>query len=184
MRKTTIFALLFTVSLAFLAHSPAVADYVLLKDVLSAAGGHAESSTYLLEFAVGQTAVGLSAGSEHVEWGGFLGWSVWSPTVAVESQTPAPLPGSHALHQNYPNPFNPITHISYQLPRADHVSLYIYNVRGQLVRRLVNGHQSSGDHIVTWDATDDYGTPVASGMYFYHMASETYRQMRKMLLLK
>jgi hypothetical protein len=184
MRKATMFALLFAISLVLVAHSPAVADYVLLKDVLSSAGGYVESSTYLLDFAVGQVAVGPSAGSEHIEWGGFLGWSVWGPAVAVETQSPDPLPGSHALHQNYPNPFNPITHISYQLPHADHITLFIYNVRGQLVRRLVEEYQPSGDHLVTWDATDDHGRPVASGMYFYHMVCGTYRQMRKMLLLK
>jgi len=74
---------------------------------------------------------------------------------------------SYQLEQNYPNPFNPSTVISFQLPEAGDVSLAIYNSNGQLVRTLVAGEKPAGRYSVLWDATDDRGNRVASGVYVY-----------------
>ncbi|MBU4360599.1 T9SS type A sorting domain-containing protein, partial [Patescibacteria group bacterium] len=63
-------------------------------------------------------------------------------------------PNSFQLHQNYPNPFNPTTTISFDLPKADKVSLKILNLRGQVVANLVNSGLSAGSHQVQWNASD------------------------------
>lgn len=88
-----------------------------------------------------------------------------------------------ALFQSYPNPFNPETVIPYNLPRAAHVSLTIYSSMGQKIRTLVNGSQPAGFYQVTWDATDDAGSGVAAGVYFYRLNAADFVQTGKMLLV-
>ena len=103
---------------------------------------------------------------------------------------PAPVqlqtrPEVFALANNYPNPFNPATTIKYALPQAADVELTVYNVVGQPVRTLVAEHQSAGRYVVEWDATNDSGHRLASGMYFYRLAvGGEFLEVKKMLLLK
>ncbi|MCE2448926.1 MAG: putative Ig domain-containing protein [Candidatus Latescibacteria bacterium] len=103
-------------------------------------------------------------------------------TASLALQT---LPTAFALADNFPNPFNPATTIQYALPTAADVELTVYNVVGQPVRTLVAEHQSAGRYMVEWDATDDSGHSLSSGMYFYRLqAGEEFREVKKMLLLK
>ena len=103
---------------------------------------------------------------------------------------PAPVqlqtrPEAFALANNYPNPFNPATTIKYALPQAADVELTVYNVVGQAVRMLVAEHQSAGRYVVEWDATNDSGHSLSSGMYFYRLeAGGEFLEVKKMLLLK
>jgi len=94
------------------------------------------------------------------------------------------VPPELALGQNYPNPFNPSTTISYQLPASGQVRLDIYNVRGQLVRTLVDAEQNAGSHSVVWNGTDKAGQNVASGIYFYRLSSPGKTLGKRMLLMK
>jgi hypothetical protein len=185
MKKHFILPLVAVAGLSLLIVSAAVADYILVKDVLSTSGGHLESSSYLLDYSTGQTAVGRSEGSSYLETGGFWSWSPWGEAVGVEEEVlPGTVPDRFVLSQNYPNPFNPQTHIIYQLPRAGRVTLTIYNVMGQAVRHLVNETRAAGEHAVTWQGLDDAGRPVASGIYFYQLTAGQFVEIRKMLLLK
>jgi endo-1,4-beta-xylanase len=92
------------------------------------------------------------------------------------------------LHQNYPNPFNPWTEITYKIPEPGHVKMEIYNLSGQSVRTLVDEVQFPGEHTVQWNALDDSGNRVPSGVYFYNLraegSSQPFTESRKMLLLK
>ncbi|MYF92074.1 MAG: T9SS type A sorting domain-containing protein [Gemmatimonadetes bacterium] len=103
---------------------------------------------------------------------------------------PAPVqlqtrPEAFALANNYPNPFNPATTIQYALPQAADVELTVYNVIGQPVRTLVAEHQNAGRYVVEWDATNDSGHSLSSGMYFYRLqAGGEFLETKKMLLLK
>jgi hypothetical protein len=95
------------------------------------------------------------------------------------------LPEAFALLQNHPNPFNPTTTIRYDVPRGGgHVTLRVYNVSGQLVRTLVSGFEAAGQKSATWDATDDRGQTVSTGIYFYQLKAEGFSETRKMLLMK
>ena len=96
----------------------------------------------------------------------------------------ARIPSDLSLYQNYPNPFNPETRISYDLPQAGAVTLTVYNSLGNAVRQLVSGHQGAGRHKVTWDARDDAGRKVASGIYIYKLQAGKKIVTRKMLLLQ
>ncbi|MYB70410.1 MAG: T9SS type A sorting domain-containing protein [Gemmatimonadetes bacterium] len=103
---------------------------------------------------------------------------------------PAPVqlqtrPEAFGLANNYPNPFNPATTIKYALPQAADVELTVYNVIGQPVRTLVAEHQNAGRYVVEWDATNDSGHSLSSGMYFYRLqAGGEFLETKKMLLLK
>jgi len=94
------------------------------------------------------------------------------------------LPKNFALYQNYPNPFNPVTKIKYDLPTKSDVKLIIYDLLGRKVRILVNRSQLPGQKIAIWDALDDHGFKVASGLYIYKIVAGDYVKSRKMLLMK
>ena len=89
-----------------------------------------------------------------------------------------------ALAQNYPNPFNPDTLIRFTLAKDADVSVNIYNIKGQLVKTLVNDHRKAGEHQVSWNGMDDNGTPVSSGVYLYRMQTNEYLSTKRMILLK
>jgi len=184
-RKVLCQSVLSLVCLVLLVTTAAQGGYLLVKDVLSEGGGHVESASYMLDFCTGQVALGQSVGTDHIEWGGFWGWSRWGQVVfAQEEENSEPLPSEYVLFQNYPNPFNPETNISYQLPSAGHVSLMVFNVLGQVVHKLVDEDQAPGKYLVSWNGIDQTGCPVASGVYFYQLVAGEFRQVRKMLLLK
>lgn len=94
------------------------------------------------------------------------------------------LPTSYALSQNFPNPFNPGTSIRYDLPKESYVSLKIYNLLGQEVRTLIRSTQEAGRRAIYWDATDDAGHRVSSGIYFYRLIANDFVQTKKMILMK
>lgn len=94
------------------------------------------------------------------------------------------LPKAYALSQNYPNPFNPQTKIQFAMARTGRVTLRVYNILGQEVRTLVAGVKETGIHEVTWDGKNNYGQNVASGMYVYHLATESFSQAKKLMYVK
>jgi hypothetical protein len=111
---------------------------------------------------------------------GFARWHVGITDVDEEDL----IVHEYSLRQNFPNPFNPSTMINYQLPMNTHAKLSVYNLLGQEVRTLVNGHQPTGIHEVTWDGRDDAGRTVASGVYLYRLEAGGYVQSKKMVLIK
>lgn len=100
------------------------------------------------------------------------------------SKISAAIPEQFQVAQNYPNPFNPTTTIKYDLPATGDVSVGIYNSIGQKVRTLFTGKQDSGYYELTWDATNDRGLKVVSGIYFYEVAFDRKQFVKKMILLK
>ena len=98
------------------------------------------------------------------------------------------LPVTTELAGNYPNPFNPTTTIKFSLKEAGDVSIKIYNIKGSVVRTLVDGQLNAAYHEVVWDGKDNAGKQVSSGLYFYKMVSEgnsgRYTSTKKMILLK
>ena len=94
------------------------------------------------------------------------------------------VPDNYRVSQNYPNPFNPETRIEYGLPKAGQVVINIYDINGHVVRNLISEHQSAGNHSVKWNARDNNGTKVVSGIYFYYFKAGDYSQTLKMILMK
>lgn len=86
--------------------------------------------------------------------------------------------------RNHPNPFNPDTHIYFTLTSPNHVKLSIYNLQGQLVRNLVNEHKEPGNYSVYWDALDQNGRRVVSGIYIYQITAGDKAVSNQMILMK
>jgi len=107
-----------------------------------------------------------------------------SPLLPVTGAEDAP-PVEHGLAQNYPNPFNPVTTIEYSIVSDGRAHLAVYDVTGKLVRTLVDEDKPAGTiHSVTWEGVDDYGAPVATGVYFYRLTANGRSTTKKMVLLK
>jgi hypothetical protein len=86
--------------------------------------------------------------------------------------------------ENYPNPFNPTTRIEFSLGERAQVSMRIYDMSGKVVRTLVNETMSVGRHSASWNGEDEYGRPVASGIYVCRLEAAGKTALRKMVLLR
>lgn len=104
--------------------------------------------------------------------------------AAVGSEKEENIPDSYALYQNHPNPFNLESEITYDLPKSTYVTLIVYNMLGQPVRTLVDSKMPAGSHQVIWDARDQKGQGVPSGIYIFILKSDSYTEKRKALLMK
>ncbi len=93
-------------------------------------------------------------------------------------------PGVVELMQNAPNPFNPTTTISFRITSSSHISLAIYNMLGQEVKTLAEGSFQPGNYSMIWNADDNSGNAVTSGIYFYRLKTENVTKTKKLMLLK
>jgi hypothetical protein len=98
--------------------------------------------------------------------------------TSVDKQNTS-VPLTFALYQNYPNPFNPVTYIPYSIPKACKVMIQIYNSLGQRVQTLVNEMKPAGKYTIQFNASH-----LASGVYFYRIEAGSFKQVKKMLLIK
>ncbi len=109
--------------------------------------------------------------------------SVWMAiidmTVGVELVEEHEVNDDFALLQNYPNPFNPVTTLSLRLAKSALVNLSIYNIKGHLIRTLVNEQRSAGSHSVSWNAAG-----VSSGIYFYKITAGDFSAVKKCTILR
>ncbi len=97
------------------------------------------------------------------------------------------IPQNFSLAQNHPNPFNPTTGIQFTVASEQSpvpITLKIYNVRGQLVRTLVDEPKMSGTYEVMWNGRGNQGEEVASGVYLYELKIGDYTETKKMILVK
>jgi photosystem II stability/assembly factor-like uncharacterized protein len=93
-------------------------------------------------------------------------------------------PTDFVLEQNYPNPFNPTTTIAFSVPQTQKVTLKVYNLMGEEIKTLVEGNVSAGNHYVNWDATDNSGQKVTSGLYLYTLKIGNQKLTKSMIFLK
>jgi len=110
--------------------------------------------------------------------------NIIATTTSIE-KTDENVAAEFALEQNYPNPFNPTTTIEFSIPSKSLVSLKIYDINGNLIKTLENNAvKFQGRYIANWDARNDFGGRVASGVYFYKLQTEINVVTKKMLLMK
>ena len=93
-------------------------------------------------------------------------------------------PEFSSLAQNYPNPFNPATMLTYNIASKGLVKLTVYDLLGRKVATLVNQVQDAGHYQISWNARDESGAPVSSGVYLYKLTTEGFTATRKMLLVR
>jgi hypothetical protein len=94
------------------------------------------------------------------------------------------LPDKFNLTQNHPNPFNPITTIGYDLPQSSHVTFRIHDVLGNEVITLIDQEMPAGRHSVSWNATNKFGSRVASGIYFYTIQTTEFKATKKLMVIE
>jgi M6 family metalloprotease-like protein len=114
---------------------------------------------------------------------------VWAGNTDVSDfdEEDTNIPKSIELFQNYPNPFNPTTSIQFAVkggPSPLHTTLKIYNLRGQLVKTLLDEDKPGGNYTLLWDGKDGGGKAVSSGIYFYKLTAGSFSETKRMVLLK
>jgi len=105
-------------------------------------------------------------------------WRRLRPGV-VNAQAHGSVPEEFNLSQNYPNPFNPSTIIEYSIPESGDVKLEVYNSLGEELVTLVNEYKEAGNYNINLDAAD-----LSSGIYYYRLTSNSFNEIKKMILLK
>jgi len=152
-------------------------------------GGGATASVggiYALSGTIGQPDAGTLAGGNYSLLGGF--WTGGQTITGVgddgSAESDMLLPMAYRLYAGAPNPFNPSTRIAYDLPWSGRVRLAIYDVRGALVRTLVDEVLPAGHHVSAWDGKDQAGAAVASGTYIFAIDADGFRAQQKGVLLK
>ena len=104
---------------------------------------------------------------------------------AIMSDFEIPIPRVYTnLEQNFPNPFNPVTKIRFYIQKDEDVTLNIYNIRGQLVKALLNEKLKYGQHEIIWNGDDGNGRNVASGIYFYKLTAGDFVDVKRMVMMK
>ena len=120
---------------------------------------------------------------ENVNLAGIKGDLIQQVTRSAASEVKL-IPNDFSLQQNFPNPFNPSTEIRFDLPEEGHIELVVYNMAGQKVRTIESGNMKPGYHSMIWNGTNDKGTRVSTGMYFYSIQANNFQAVKKMLFLK
>lgn len=110
-------------------------------------------------------------------------YDVGLATPVEEAGTMDSLPISVTVGQNYPNPFNAETVIPVDLPRSEAVTLTVFDALGQRIK-VREGNRSAGQHSITWDGQDEYGRPVASGVYVYRVEADGQVELGRMMLVR
>ena len=105
---------------------------------------------------------------------------VWTKGIKVMVAAPA----DYKLYNNFPDPFNPSTKIAFELPKASHVKLIVYDIVGREVAQVADADYPAGYTELTWNGTNQNGTMVASGVYFYRVSTDRWNKVKKMLMLK
>jgi hypothetical protein len=107
--------------------------------------------------------------------------------ASIESEVDK-IPTAFNLYQNYPNPFNPTTTIGFDLPITSEVILSIHDILGRRVRILYSGRLNAGSHSMIWDAKDQNGLSLSTGVYVYKISINntdgSFSNAKKMLLVK
>jgi hypothetical protein len=90
----------------------------------------------------------------------------------------------YQLYHNYPNPFNPVTNIRYHLPEDCDVAVTVYDLKGNLIKKLVQQSQKSGTYSLQWDGSREDGVIVPSGVYLLKITTDNYCRTQKMVFVR
>lgn len=114
---------------------------------------------------------------------GLIGWDV-TPPVATSVPLAAAPRSKAAFESIHPNPFNPRATIAFRLERGGPVQLSVHDLRGRMVRNLIDGQRTGGTHRVDWNGRDDAGLPLPSGLYLVQLKAAGSVDRKKIVLAK
>lgn len=110
--------------------------------------------------------------------------NIYNMGTGIMDHSPDQDEHTYSLKQNYPNPFNIHTKIQFSLRKTDHVDVVIYDLLGRRVRQLLNSIKLAGSYTIDWDAKDDEGNDLATGIYICSIHTGDFKDTIKILLLK
>ena len=142
-------------------------------------GGDAGTLTggsYYLQALAGTPGAGYQQGGNYV----LYTWAAIPTTVDAKSD---PVPHAFVMRAPTPSPFRDQVAIGFELPEPQHVSLLVHSVDGRLVRRLMDRDYVAGRHTIFWDAKDQAGRSVASGVYFVRLTAGVHSATRRLVRL-
>lgn len=157
-------------------------EYILGEDYLVAPSDWLEFSFDISEYDNQEVFIAIQSSFDHAAAFMVDSFSVHSGNVSADDETAPTL--LTRIVGNYPNPFNPETTISYVLSEAGPVRLDIYNLKGQLVRHLIDGDLPAGEHRIIWDGRDNNMRALGSGVYFLKLNSGKQSSTKKMIMMK
>ena len=149
----------------------------------------AAPSAWYRDLEIAPTRAGVGEWSSQAQELDFMDATSQQGVLFLEHLLAALTPKETVLLPNYPNPFSPETWIPYRLAGDADVALTIYDTSGIMVRRLDLGHQLAGfytnrGNAAYWDGRNENGESVSSGVYFYQLGTPSFRQIRRMVILK
>jgi hypothetical protein len=135
---------------------------------------------------------GIFADSDYIYYGtldnGFYIFEFTPTGIISDPEGSDRIPRDFALYQNYPNPFNPSTIIEFDVPesagKSVRVHLEIFDMRGRLIRTLMDEMKEPGSYKANWDGRDAKGAKVGSGMYLYQIVADDFESTRKLVMIK
>ncbi|MCF6269882.1 MAG: CotH kinase family protein [Melioribacteraceae bacterium] len=114
------------------------------------------------------------------DWISILEFGIYSnSTTDIKDKPERLIPNKLTLYQSYPNPFNPSATIEYEIATPGDTKLYVYNVNGELITKLVDKFQKRGNYSVKFD-----GQNIPSAVYFYQLINNNQVETKSMILLK
>jgi uncharacterized protein (TIGR02145 family) len=103
-----------------------------------------------------------------------LGTSVLSVDFETRAYT--------SLGDAYPNPSSDKTTFTFRLGMESKVRFEIYNMKGDMIKVLVDDNMSGGTHQIEWDNRSANGTNVSSGIYFYRLKLNNFSQTKQLVI--
>ena len=172
MKKITQMAFIALLILPLLLVSSSANPSKIEKSVMGSGGDvSARSGEAIISYTLGQTAI------EYLPFGGAAGGDqggiyegFWTPDIERILSTEEDVVYTGRSLSNFPNPLTDFTTIKYELENTSEVSIRIYDINGVLVKTLATTTQFAGVQNIEWNATDEFGTPVASGSYLYELS--------------
>ena len=108
----------------------------------------------------------------------------FTPPASMSVTNITEIPHSISLSSVYPNPFNPSITMDFTIEKFGHISIDIYNIRGEKVKALDSRIYSPGSYSLQWDGTGNNGSKLPSGLYFVSVRSKEEIMSQKIMLLK
>ena len=161
--------------------------YSFISDTVFIEGG--DSHTVILSpttfDGITSTTIELSVKPNYHQWSRLdLVYDIFNIPGVLSNVDKKIIPEPHKLFQNYPNPFNPITTLKYFINQDSDVEIIIYDLRGNVIRNLFSGKETSGHKSIQWDGMNENGQLASAGVYLYRIEAGNFRQTKKMILIK
>jgi flagellar hook capping protein FlgD len=181
-RRALSILVLFVIYAPRLAHGQTGGPYDLSWSTIDGGGNSMEGGTYALDGTTGQPDAGLLTGGVYRLGGGF-----WGGGTRYVLGMPEPVPSrvsATGLEAGRPNPFSASSSFGFTVVRPQRVAMRVFDLRGRLVRVLLDEESNAGRFLVAWDGSDHRGQRMPSGVYLVRLSTEDLEAATKVVLLK